>query len=134
MPENRCFRLSWPARGSSSNKVMTQRRKANWNTGAPGSSSLMNTSLINAMALPITSRRIALFTVLPDMISAPLGFAPTSELSPCTPPFPKHAPSAHPCDAWTPPSMAPYSFGKGSVQGSLNLVMVSLVVYYYPIK
>ncbi len=24
---------------------------------------------------------------------------------------PKHAPSAHPCDAWTPPSLAPYSFG-----------------------
>ncbi len=30
--------------------------------------------------------------------------------------------------------MARYSFGKGGVQGSLNLVMVSLVVYYYPIK
>src|SRR5690606_28963620 len=30
--------------------------------------------------------------------------------------FPKNAPSAHPCDAWAPPSMAPQIFGKPSSQ------------------
>jgi hypothetical protein len=35
--------------------------------GAPGSSSFIRTSEINAMALPITSRKMALPTVLPAM-------------------------------------------------------------------
>src|SRR5690554_5765367 len=69
MPENRFFRSILRAKGSKKTRVMRQRRNANCRIGAPGSMSLINTSDISAMALPST--RMALFTVLPDMLSYP---------------------------------------------------------------
>ncbi len=83
----------------------------------------MNTSEINAMALPITSSRMALFTVFPDMFFSFALQVRVQEQIEWLPPKTAVNTSLYAC---SPPSMAPSIFGGSHTICSRNIVSPTL--------